>query len=242
MKRATLVMALTLLVPQLALASIGKIAVLEGKATRAPQGGAAVDLAVGTEIELKDTLKVGPGGNLKLELNDGSQIALSEKAELYIDDAQFDGQDCKSFLGTLKSGALWTHVKKLLGGAKYEVKTERAVAGVRGTIFRIDADTLVKGAKTKARKPATVIRVVEGVVRVNPSAKIAKTLKGAAPKGGHVEVKGPQEVSADEWEKIFVQLQAGEAQAVGSDLFEAAELDEKLKNDAFSKWLAKQGP
>lgn len=233
--------AVAVLVPQLAFAAIGKIAVLEGAATRTPEGGAPIALAVGSEIELKDTLKVAKG-NLKFELNDGSQIALSEKGELFIDEAQFEGQDCKGFVGTLKSGSLWTKVKKLLGGAKYEVKTERAVAGVRGTIFRIDADTLVKGAKGKGRKAATVVRVVEGVVRVNPSAKIAKSIKGALkPKPGErKEVPGPQEVSVEAWEKIFVQLQAGEAQAIGVDLFEAAQLEEQQKNDAFSQWLQKQ--
>src|SRR4051794_26477550 len=106
----------------LAFGSVGKVVVLEGKGTRTPTGGGApVELKVGSEIELKDTLKV-TGGNLKFELNDGSQIALGDKSELLIDDAQFEGQDCKSFLGTLKSGSLWTHVKKLLGGSKYEVK------------------------------------------------------------------------------------------------------------------------
>ena len=115
----TLMLALVL-VSQVAFAAIGKIVTLEGKATRTPQGGAAVELKVGSEVELKDTLKVS-GGNLKLELNDGSQIALSDKGELFIDDAQFEGQECKGFMGTLKSGSLWTKVKKLLGGSKYDI-------------------------------------------------------------------------------------------------------------------------
>ena len=151
-----LILAATLMLfPAVSSAAIGKVVLLEGKGTRAPDSGAAVELKVGSEIELHDTLKV-TGGNLKFELNDGSQIALADKSELYIDDAQFEGQACTTFLGTLKAGSLWTHVKKLLGAAKYEVKTERAVAGVRGTIFRIDADTLVKAAKGRH---ATLVRV-----------------------------------------------------------------------------------
>ena len=230
--------ALLVLSPAAALASVGKVVALEGKGTRTPDGGgAAVALKVGTEIELKDTLKVS-GGGLKFELNDGSQIALADKSELVVDDAQFEGQDCKSFLGTLKAGSLWTHVKKLLGGSKYEVKTERAVAGVRGTIFRIDADTLIKAAQGRH---ATVVRVAEGVVRVNPSAAIAKTMKAQTKPGERKQVPGPKEITADEWEAKFVELAAGQDFAVGADLWENAQLVEAQKNDAFSKWLDKNG-
>ena len=227
--------AVLVLLPFSAFAAVGKVVLLEGKGTRTPTGGAPVELKVGTEIELKDTLKVS-GGNLKFELNDGSQIALGDKSELFIDDAQFEGQDCKSFLGTLKAGSLWTHVKKLLGGSKYEVKTERAVAGVRGTIFRIDADTLIKAAKGRH---ATVVRVTEGLVRVNPSAAIAKTMKGQTKASERKQVAGPKEVTVDEWEAKFVELAAGQDFAIGADLWENAQLLEAQKNDAFSKWLEK---
>ncbi len=226
-----------LLMPAASFAAIGKVVILEGKGTRTPESGAAVDLKVGSDIELKDTLKVS-GGNLKFELNDGSQIALADKSELFIDDAKFEGQDCTSFLGTLKAGSLWTKVKKLLGGAKYEVKTERAVAGVRGTIFRIDADTLIKAAKGRH---ATLVRVTEGVVRVNPSKAAAATMKSQVKKGGErKEVPGPREVTEDEWEKQFVELAKGQDFAVGDDLWTKAELDKAQKNDAFQKWLDKQ--
>jgi hypothetical protein len=225
-----------LLNPAVSFAAIGKIVLLEGKATRTPEGGKAADLQVGSPIELRDTLKVS-GGNLKFELNDGSQIALADKSELFIDDAKFEGQDCTGFMGTLKSGSLWTKVKKLLGGAKYEVKTDRAVAGVRGTIFRIDADTLVKAAKGRH---ATIVRVTEGVVRVNPSKAIAATMKTGAKGTERKQVAGPTEITEEQWEAKFVELAKGEEFAVGEDLWTKAELDKAQKNDAFQKWLDKQ--
>ena len=235
MKKLILTAAL-LLFPAVSSAAIGKVVLLEGTGTRTPEAGAAVPLAIGTLIELKDTLKVS-GGNLKFELNDGSQIALADKSELFIDDAKFEGQNCTSFLGTLKGGSLWTKVKKLLGGAKYEVKTDRAVAGVRGTIFRIDADTLIKAAKGRH---ATIVRVTEGVVRVNPSKATAATMKTPVKKVERKEVAGPQEVSADAWEAQFVELAKGQDFAIGEDLWDKAQLDKAQKNDAFAKWLDKQ--
>jgi hypothetical protein len=220
-----------------AFASIGKVVVLDGKAARAADGGgAAVPLAVGTALELKDTLKV-VSGQLKFELNDGSQIAIANGAQLTLSEAEFEGADCKSFLGTLKGGSLWTKVKKLLGGSRYEVKTERAVAGVRGTIFRIDADTLVTAAKGRR---STLVRVVEGVVRVNPSKKIAASVKGGIKPGERREVPGPKEITADEWDANYVELSKGQDYMVGTDLWEAAKLSEAEKNDAFQKWLDKQ--
>ncbi|MEW5742166.1 MAG: FecR family protein [Myxococcota bacterium] len=224
-----------------AFAAVGKIAVLEGAGTRTPKDGAAVALAVGTEVELGDTLDVTKG-NLKFELNDGSVIALAEKSKLEITEAEFEGQERKGFSAFLKAGSLWTKVKKALGGGKFEVTTERAVAGVRGTIFRIDADTLVKAAKGKGQgRKASVVRVVEGVVAVKPTKAIAKTIKSATPpqKGARVEVPGPKEITADEWEARFVELQQNQQIAVGVDLWEQAEIDAKAKADAFSKWLEK---
>ncbi len=231
-----------------AFAEIGKITVVEGNALRRPKEGAPVKLAVGTPIELGDTLDVDTG-NLKLELNDGSVIALGEKSKLQINEADFEGQERKGFSAVLEAGKLWTKVKKALGGAKYEVSTERAVAGVRGTIFRIDADTLVKAAKgkggkgAKARK-ASVVRVVEGVVNVKPSAAVIKASTAAAPpppkpKGPRTQVAGPQEISLDEWEKKFVDLQQNQQIVIGVDLWEQAEIEAAAKNDAFSKWLEK---
>lgn len=220
-------------------ADIGKISTLEGEATRTPKDGAAVALAAGSAIELGDVITVKTG-NLKLELTDGSIIALAPASTLEITEAEFEGQERKGFSGLLKGGSLWTKVKKALGGGKFEVSTERAVAGVRGTIFRIDADALVKAANKGQGRRASIVRVIEGSVAVKPSAVIAKSLKKAAPKKGpRVEVAGPQEVSVDQWEKIFVTLAANQQIAVGVDLWEQAEIEEVAKNDAFSKWIEK---
>ncbi len=224
-----------------AFGEVGKVTVLQGQATRAPKGGEAVALAVGGEIELGDTLSV-KAGNLKFELTDGSVVALATGSRLEISEAEFEGQERKGFKAFLSAGSLWTKVKKTLTGAKFEVNTERAVAGVRGTIFRIDADALVKAAK--GRK-ASIIRVVEGVVNVKPSEAVVKASHAAVPKaapktpGKRTQVAGPTEISSDEWEKRFVDLQANQQVVVGVDLWDQAELAAAAKNDAFSKWLEK---
>lgn len=243
MKRMSKLLAVAVaLVSIAAWAEVGKVAALEGEASRKPAGGGADEaLKAGSNIELGDTLTV-KSGNLKFELNDGSVIMLAPNSVLEITQAEFEGQERKGFKGLLKGGSLWTKVKKALGGGEFEVSTERAVAGVRGTIFRIDADALVKAAKSKQGRKASIVRVIEGSVAVNPSKAIAKQLKAALDKqkkGPRVEVAGPKEVSVDEWEKIFVTLAANQQVAVGVDLWEQAEIDQAVKNDAFAKWIEK---
>ena len=233
-----LVAALSLL-SSLALAEVGKVAALEGDASRTPKGGTAEPLKAGSAIELGDTLTVKTG-NLKFELNDGSVIMLAPASTLEITEAEFQGQERTGFSGLLKAGSLWTKVKKAIGGGKFEVSTERAVAGVRGTIFRIDADSLVKAAKGKGRKLVSIVRVVEGVVNVHPTKAIWPSLKGAVPpKGPRVEVPGPKEITLEEWEAKFVDLQKDSQITVGLDIWEQAQFEEAAKADAFSKWLEK---
>jgi hypothetical protein len=222
-----------------ALAEVGHVSKLAGEATRTPKGGTPSALKEGSAVELGDTLEVRPGGALKFELSDGSVIALAERSTLVVTEAEFEGQERKGFSGLLKAGSLWTKVKKALGGGKFEVTTERAVAGVRGTIFRIDADTLVKAARGKGRR-ASIVRVVEGVVAVRPTPEIARTLSPTpGPKGPRTEVPGPKEIGADEWETRFVELQKNTQIAVGVDLWEQAEYEAAAKHDAFAKWLEK---
>jgi hypothetical protein len=230
------IVSLLVALPVVALAEVGKVSEV-GAGTRTGKDGKSEELKVGTAVQLEDTLKTTKG-ILKFALNDGSVIALNEGSELKINKAEFEGQERKGdgFLGFLKSGSLWTTVKKAVGGAPFQVETERAVAGVRGTIFRIDASEIVKGAKV------SIVHVRDGIVRVNPSAQLKKQMSKTVKKAGaeRKQVAGPQEISADDWEKKFVELQKGAAQMVGADIFDDATELAKKRDDAFEKWINQQ--
>lgn len=141
---------LVLALPVTAFADIGHVVVLEGGATRTPSGGSPVPLAVDTSIELNDTLSVDPGGQVKLELNDGSSLMLSGGTRMLIDEATFEGAERKGFSAKLLFGSVWANVKKALSGttAKFEVSSPRAVAGVRGTTFTIEVGDLAADYET----------------------------------------------------------------------------------------------
>jgi len=137
--RHTLAVSL-LLASSSALAGAGSVTELEGAATRQPKGAAPVALKVGDAVEVGDVLEVAAGGNLAVTLTDESVIALGEGSRLQLDEARFGDQGSTAFSAKLLIGSLWAKVTKLAAGSdsKFEVSTERAVAGVRGTIFTVD--------------------------------------------------------------------------------------------------------
>jgi hypothetical protein len=236
------------LAPWMALAAVGTVSKLDGGATRTPKDGKAVPLKAGDAVELNDTLQVAAGGNLKLTLTDQSVVMLGGGSELRLDEATFEGQDRKGFAAHLKVGKFWASVKKALAGsdAKFEVTTDRAVAGVRGTIFRVDAVSAMKASTPapkagKAKRPAlaqvTRVAVEEGRVAVAAEVRKARPAAAPAKPGERRQVAGPSEVSAEEWERRFVELQQGQQVTVGVDLWEEGQVRAEAGDDAFTRFV-----
>jgi hypothetical protein len=226
---------LALLSVSSALAAVGRVTVVEGPAFRTPKGGAEQPLQQGAEIELEDTLRTGAAGNVKLTLTDQSVVVLGPDSEMLIERAEFAGQDRSKVSLQLLVGGVWAKVKKAIAGSDstFEVSAARAVAGVRGTIFRVDATPLIVGTHPpKIRE--TVVRVTEGRVAVN--AQVKKAAKKPPPGPRH-EVPGPAEVTADEWEKRFVELQAGRQVRITDTQFQSGKATQT--KDAIDKFLQK---
>ncbi|MFL5348088.1 MAG: FecR domain-containing protein [Hyalangium sp.] len=152
-----LLLCLTCLCAFPALAEVGRVAQLEGEATRTAAGGSAEALQEGSGVELGDLIAVQPGGNLALLLTDESTLVLAGGSQLRIDEASFSGLERQSFSARLMLGTVWAKVKKAMAGssAKFDITTERSVAGVRGTTFQVE----VAGEETH-------VDVEEGLVEV----------------------------------------------------------------------------
>lgn len=209
------------LLPSLALASVGRVTALEGQAWR-DHGGDPQTLGVGTAIEQGDTLRVGETGKLKIQLEDGSEFALDAGSLLEINEAVFQG-DARSFLGMLRVGRMLTWVKKKLTGskAKFEVGTERAVAGVRGTIFAVEVTPEVAHAFPPKNK-LTRVKVTRGRVAVTA---------GPPGKQARHQVSGPQQVTRQEWERRFVLLQRNQMVEIGDSGWKQSTFDPKARDD-----------
>ncbi|MDI6792772.1 MAG: FecR domain-containing protein [bacterium] len=111
----------------------------------------------GKEVLLQkgDRIKVGKEDSwVEVTLPDGSTYRLGDETDAEIEKLP-KGNDDQFRIG-ISLGKIWSTVKKLTGGRKFEVATPAAVAGVRGTRFRVDVD---ENGKTK-------VAVHEGVVNV----------------------------------------------------------------------------
>jgi hypothetical protein len=136
-------------VPALA-APVGKVMGVRGPVFR-EAGGKAEVLANGAPLNEADTVVSGPGGKVKLQLNDGTVLSLGENARLRLDEVKAGGGQ-QSVRLNLRLGPFRIVVPKRLANGHFEVETETAVAAVRGTEFLVDAaqDTvgiaLIEGA------------------------------------------------------------------------------------------------
>src|SRR5258708_29305636 len=110
---------------------IGQVMAVKGSLFR-EAGGQRETLAAGAPVFALDTIVAEDGGKGKILLNDGSIVSVGENGRVTI--AAYQGAD--NNLTTrlaARAGPIRLFVHRLLPGAHFEVETETAVAGVRGT-------------------------------------------------------------------------------------------------------------
>ena len=193
------VAALLVAAPAMAAAEAGQVTYLDGKAFRQAGGkGDKVALAKDGKVEQGDVLTTAARARVEVTLGDKSVLRIGPNSELIIEDAEVK-DDSRKIDTKLVLGSAWAKVSTALGGDnKFEVTTDRAVAGVRGTVFRVDAK----------KDKAVVVSVFSGAVAVagNHLPQMEHDASaGADPKTGkpkHTQVAGPTQVSMKEWEKL----------------------------------------
>jgi hypothetical protein len=171
----------------------GAVTFLAGEATRiAAAGGKAEPLARGASVYEGDAVETRRRTRLEIRLADGSVMRVGPLSRVVLERAAFGtAPEDRKVSARLVVGAVWAKVARAIGGeSRFEVTTANAIAGVRGTTFRVDA----------ARDASVVVKVYSGTVAVGA---------GPIPLRGHREpaparhqVAGPSEVTRDEWERI----------------------------------------
>ena len=198
-----------------------QVSALDGKAQRT-RAGSRVELRVGTALSQGDTIETQDASRLEVRFSDGSLLRLGPGSKLQLSEAHFGGGPSRRRLSArLFFGKLWAKVTSVIqGDQKFQVETENAVAGVRGTVFRVDAN-----ADKSVR-----VRVYDGEVAVG------KNAPPAAPGEGRHEVPGPQEVTRDQWEKLVgrqMQIVIAADGTPGEPEEFSPEVD---KGDPFARW------
>ncbi len=214
---------LAVLLPSLALAASGEVSFLEGTASRSPKAGGKVALSLKGAVEQGDLVETGPNSRLELALPDKSVVRLGPSSKLRLDEAAF-AEDSRSFKATLVLGKAWAKVSSLFGSEKnFEVKTERAVAGVRGTIFRVDTD----------QSKAVLVRVYAGAVAVAGNNPIPMAQPN---KGERKQIAGPQLVSQSQWEKVVGAMMQVKVSAKGEPSEPTKFSEAEESKDTWATW------
>jgi len=217
-------------------APAGTITFLAGEASRSA-GGTTERLSVGSAVFQGDAIETARRTRLELKLADGSVLRLGPLSRVDLDAAAFGASaDDRKVSAKLRVGNVWASVTRQLGGeARFEVRTENAVAGVRGTTFRVDAAT----------DKSVVVRVYSGTVAVAAGAIPRPEHAGPGEAAGAPEVKaggkpsgkperrpvaGPQEVTREQWEKIVTTMMqvrvAADGRPAEPEAFKLAAADE----------------
>ena len=194
--------------------------------------------STGTPLKRKDPvrtgqeIRVGERSRLELKYPDGTFMRFSERSTVKMEELSYDRKTQeKSVRVSMVIGKLWARVKRLMTtDSRVEVKTVNAVAGVRGTTYRVNVE----------EDNSALIRVYDGSVDV----KGVQTSAAAAPPQGlaPVPVPGPHEVpppyhevTMEEWHVIVKSFQQVtiSAQGIAS---EPQDFNPQQDQDDWVKW------
>ncbi len=209
----------------LAQAKTAQVSALEGSATRARGSAQPAALKVGAGLSQGDVIQTGDDSRMEIRFSDASVLRMGSKAKLQLTEAHFGGGAAKRRMtAKLFFGNLWAKVTSVIQGEqKFQVETENAVAGVRGTTFRVDANT----------DKSVLVRVYAGTVAVAKNVPIYAT--GKKDEARH-EVAGPDEVSREQWEKIVGRQMQIVIAADGTPGDPEQFSPDVEKDDAWAKW------
>ena len=186
-------------------------------------------------LKVSDTLKTGcevttgDRSRLELILSDKSIVRFDENTKFKLMRADTYDTDTREVKIFITLGKIWSNVRKTISGKSgFEVSCENAVAGVRGTIYRMN----VEGDKS------ALVKVYEGEVSVaapvnKPELKPSIT---GAPKSvpGPTAIAGPKPVSMNEWIYIIKSMQQITIKADGN----AEEPKEFTAEEDLDDWVA----
>jgi hypothetical protein len=178
---------------------------LDGTAVVVSKGGkTGMPLKKHDHIMAGQEVKVGEKSRIELKYPDGTVMRFAERSTIKMEDITYDSSTkSKKVKVDLGGGKLWANVKKLVtSDSKVEVKTVNAVAGVRGTVYRVNVD----------EDNSAMVKVYDGSVNVTgvqkEQPKPSDQFTAPVPVPGPHEVPPPyHEVTMEEWTVIVKAMQ-----------------------------------
>lgn len=178
----------------------GTVSFLKGKAEVASKAdGPWKRLKRNAKVHVGDFLRTKDRARLELRYVDKSVMRIAANSTMQINATKVDAQkQNRTVTASLLAGKAWAKVSKVDGEENsFAINTDNAVAGVRGTTFRVNA----------AADKSTLIKVYAGAVAVSNAPYFAK--KPEAKPDGPIDFKNRKpvaqpfaEVSKKQWEQL----------------------------------------
>ncbi|CAD7846785.1 MAG: hypothetical protein [Olavius algarvensis Delta 4 endosymbiont] len=158
-------------------------------------------LKSGVMLAAGDLVTTGTGARLELKLPDGSYLRFDERTTFRLVSMAGSPEDqTRDIRVSMVVGKTWARVAKLFGKKRggFNIATQTAVAGVRGTTFRMNVN----------EDNSAVLKVYGGEVEVRKKTAKEDAAKTAPPIFTKpVPIKGPHPISMEEWVYIVKSLQ-----------------------------------
>ena len=212
----------------------------KGSATVSYLKGAAEILEQGkgpwTPLKLKDVLEEGDqvrtkeGAQMELVLTDNSRLRFAGNSEFKVVRMETGGPSTPRDVNVhVTLGKTWASVTKTIGAkGSFAVTSDTAVAGVRGTVYRMDVET----------DRSALVRVYDGTVHVTGGGNVVEAPKPIGPPtpiSGPTPIPGPHKVTMEEWTVIIKSMQQVRVGANGVPE-KPRNFTEKEDRDAWVKW------
>lgn len=148
------------------------------------------------EVRRGDRIKTAGEARCEIKLNDGSIIRMGENSEFDFQQSNIS-KSTRQIEAGLSIGKIWAFVTKWANPKdQFSVKSPTAVCAVRGTIYRMEADS------------TTRVAVYDGQVDVGPTQDLRQQLQQQRPPGapvqvpGPTQIPGPYQVSLEQWVRL----------------------------------------
>ncbi|MCD4787623.1 MAG: FecR family protein [Desulfobacterales bacterium] len=182
-----------------------EVTLLEGKAFLEKKDTAkAQDICKGDYLVSGDRVSTDKESRIELKLPDESFIRFDEETTFELVSVDFNEKtNNRNINVNMVLGKTWANVSKFLGEkGRFAVSTRTAVAGVRGTVYRMNVN----------KDNSVVVKVYWGEIDIRAPSKVSyvepaeKVMKPSTIAGPH-PVPGPRPVSMEEWTYIVRALQ-----------------------------------
>jgi hypothetical protein len=180
--------------------ALGKISFLLGKegdvAIRRVKEAKWAPAKFKMEVLKGDQIRTAIESRCEVKLNDGSIIRIGENSVFDFAESTLS-KYARQFDASLKRGRIWANVTRVASaGNKFEMKSPTAVCAIRGTIYRMEADS------------TTRVAVYDGKVDIGPTNDLRQQLQQQSRPGAPVQIQGPTQIpgpfqiSLEQWVQL----------------------------------------